>query len=44
LSFLVPLPLGAVVPTAMALYLVALLSFKEIRRNEARVLMQAFGH
>jgi O-antigen/teichoic acid export membrane protein len=44
LTFLVPLPLGAVVPTAMALYLVALLSFKEIRRNEARLLMQAFGH
>jgi O-antigen/teichoic acid export membrane protein len=43
LTFLMPLPLAAAVPTAMALYLIALLSFKEIRRNEARALMQGLA-
>jgi O-antigen/teichoic acid export membrane protein len=43
LMFFVTLPVAAMVPVAVILYVGALLSFKQIRQNEARLVIQAFG-
>jgi O-antigen/teichoic acid export membrane protein len=43
LTFFVTLPLIATVPVAVVLYLAILLSFRQIRQNEAWLVIQAFG-
>jgi hypothetical protein len=42
LTFFVTLPLIATVPVAVVLYLAVLLSFRQIRQNEAWLVIQAF--
>jgi O-antigen/teichoic acid export membrane protein len=43
LTFLMPMPMWAAVPVAVAVYLLALLAFREIRQNEAKLVMRALG-
>jgi O-antigen/teichoic acid export membrane protein len=43
LTFLVPMPIWAAVPAAIILYLLVLLAFREIRQNEAKLVMKALA-